>query len=92
MAGDWVGSAACRTADLQGRVLALGCLAGTEGHCGIILGLEQLGVLQSLESFWGERALSYCPKDCSSHQGPQTNHGAGALMRGKRVSSMTGRF
>lgn len=52
MAADWVGSAARLTADLKGRVLTLGYLAGAEGHSCIILGLEQLNVLQSLESFW----------------------------------------
>lgn len=51
MAADWVGSAARLTADLKGRVLTLGYLAGAEGHSCIILGLEQLNVLQSLESF-----------------------------------------
>lgn len=52
VAADWVGSAARLTADLKGRVLTLGYLAGAEGHSCIILGLEQLNVLQSLESFW----------------------------------------
>lgn len=51
VAADWVGRAARLTADLQGRVLTLGYLAGTEGHGCIILGLEQLDVLQSLEGF-----------------------------------------
>lgn len=52
VAADWVGSAARLTADLKGRVLTLGYLTGAEGHSCIILGLEQLNVLQSLESFW----------------------------------------
>lgn len=46
--------AARLTADLQGRVLTLGYLAGAEGHSCIVLGLEQLDVLQSLENFWGD--------------------------------------
>lgn len=51
MAADWVGRAARLTADLKGRILTLGYLAGAEGHSCIILSLEQLNVLQSLESF-----------------------------------------
>lgn len=54
MAAEWVGSAAWLTADLKGRVLTLGYLAGAEGHSCIVLGLEQLNVLQSVESFWGD--------------------------------------
>lgn len=40
VAAGWVGSAARLTADLQGRVLTLGYLAGAEGHSCIVLGLE----------------------------------------------------
>lgn len=57
MAGDWVGSAAWLTADLQGKVPHLGRLAGADGHSCIPLGLEQLAGLQSLESFWGDSSI-----------------------------------
>lgn len=59
MAAEWVGSAAWLTADLKGRVLTLGYLAGAEGHSCIILSLEQLNVLQSMESFRGDLLCTF---------------------------------
>lgn len=46
--------AARLTADLQGRVLATGHLAGAEGHRGVELGLEQLELLQCLHRLGGD--------------------------------------
>lgn len=58
-AAGWVGRAARLTADLQGRVLTLGDLARAEGHSCIILGLEQLDVLQSPENFGGDLLYTF---------------------------------
>lgn len=60
MAAGWPGGAAGLTADLQGRVLAPGYLAGAEGHGSIKLGLEQLKLLQRLQRLWGD--LSHTPQ------------------------------
>lgn len=59
VAADRVGSAARLTADLQGRVLAFGYLAGAKGHGCIVLGLEELDVFQSLEGFWGDPLYTF---------------------------------
>lgn len=48
VAAGWPRGAAWLTADLQGRVLAPGHLAGAEGHGRVKLGLEQLQLLQCL--------------------------------------------
>ena len=60
VAAGWPGGAAGLTADLQGRVLAPGYLAGAEGHGSIKLGLEQLKLLQRLQRLWGD--LSHTPQ------------------------------
>lgn len=54
MAAGWPGTAARPTADLQGRVLPPGHLAGAEGHGRIKLGLEQLELLRRLQGLWGD--------------------------------------
>lgn len=54
VAAGWPGAAAWPTADLQGRVLAPGHLAGAEGHGRIKLGLEQLELLHHLQGLWGD--------------------------------------
>lgn len=71
----------------------LGWLAGAEGHCSSILGLEQLGVLQSLESFWGELFHTFQKIVVLTRVLRQImGVGVGGAIRGKRVCSMTGRF
>lgn len=54
MAAGWPWTAARPTADLQGRVLPAGHLAGAEGHGRIKLGLEQLELLHRLQGLWGD--------------------------------------
>lgn len=58
VAAGWPGGTARLTADLQGRILASGHLAGAEGHGGVKLGLEQLKLLQRLQCLWGDLSHS----------------------------------
>lgn len=91
VAADRVGSAAWLTADLQGRILTLGYLAGAEGHSCIILGLEQLDVFQSLEGFWGDPLYTFQKIVVLPRVLRQVVE-QWRLMSRQRVGSMTGRI
>lgn len=86
-----MGSAAWLTADLQGRVLTLGYLAGAEGHSCIILGLEQLEVFQSLQNFWGDLFHTFQKIVVLTRVLRQVIEERGT-MSSKRAGSVTGRI
>lgn len=90
-AAGWVGGAAGLTADLQGRVLTLGYLAGAESHGCVILGLEELDVLQSVERFRGDLLYTLQKIVVLTRVRRQVVEQWG-LMSGQKVGSMTGRI